>query len=181
MAYFKSYEEPLDAVMQRITAKISRPKIVEYGPGGSTKLMMNAAPESEILCIEHNRKWFEHYKTEFEKFAPNKPELQHIPLNKNYVNLPKEKYDPRSLDLVYVDGRKRVACLDLAKSLINQESGIIVLHDAERPRYRKGHEQWPRDKKIWAGTKGSRTLILVTDSRDYEALIHLETEPPRKR
>ncbi|MFP4383064.1 MAG: hypothetical protein ACLFSE_03400 [Spirochaetia bacterium] len=181
MAYFKSYEEPLNAVMQRMISKTSRPKILEYGPGGSTKLMMNTAPESEIFCIEHNRKWYEHYKTEFEEFSPNKPDLHYIPLKENYVTLSREKFDPRSLDLIYVDGRKRVACLDLAKTLIKQEDGIIVLHDAERPRYRKGHKEWPLDKKIWAGPKGSRTLILVTDPKDYEALIHLETEPPNRR
>ncbi len=181
MAYFKSYEEPLSAVMKQILKRTSRPNILEYGPGGSTMLMLQIVPESNILCIEHKKKWYEHYKTEFQKYEPNKPDLYHINLRDNYVTFPKEKFEPHSLDLVYVDGRKRVACLNLAEDLINKDTGIIVLHDAERPRYRKGYSNQPENRKIWAGKKGSRTLIVVSNEEDYNTLKGLETNPPKKR
>jgi hypothetical protein len=181
MAYFKSYEKPLSAVMQQILKRTSRPNILEYGPGGSTMLMLQVVPEANILCIEHKKKWYDHYKTEFKKYEPNKPDLYQIDLSDNYVTFPKEKFKPRTLELVYVDGRKRVACLNLARDLINKDTGIIVLHDAERPRYRKGHLNWPENRKIWAGKKGNRTLLLVSNEEDYDVLKDFETSPPGKR
>lgn len=49
-----------------------------------------------------------------------------------YVNRPKKL--KKKFDLIIVDGRKRVRCFNLAKTLL-KPGGKIILHDAWRKEY----------------------------------------------
>ncbi|MBN2735965.1 MAG: hypothetical protein JXR70_03220 [Spirochaetales bacterium] len=181
MAKFDSYKEPLTKVLELVKEKTNLPRIVEYGPGGSTKLMKQIIPDSIIVTVENKLKWYNKYKEEFSRFKNNNLKIFYCKLSQDYVEKPSEVVDSNSADLIYIDGRQRVRCLRLAKELLKKKTGLIVLHDAERKRYRPGYTDWPEKWRIWAGTKGHRTLILVSNKADFEKLRSLEREAPKNR
>ena len=89
MARFDSYREPLRQVMNYLQQITDTPRIVEYGPGGSTKLMLKEAPQAHVCCIEHKKKWFTHYKEEFQNID-SRIQLYYKKKSKGYV----KKYIP---------------------------------------------------------------------------------------
>jgi len=173
MAKFNSFVEPLTEILKLMKNVSENPYIVEYGPGGSTKLMLSAFPNADILTIEHDKKWYDIYRKDF-KDVPN-VNLQFVPLSENYVTYPDAS---KKADFVYVDGRKRAECLLFAQKIL-KPNGFIALHDAERATYKAGYANWPKNRQVWCGEKGNRTLILVTSQHDLDALIHLETSTPK--
>lgn len=169
MAIFDSYKDPLTKVMEILALKKKAPVIVEYGPGGSTKLMKNLLPEAQILSIEHKHKWYTHYLKEFSHNGYSDISLYHVPISYGYINFPLYKFEPGEVDLAYIDGRKRYSCMKAAMQLLDKKNGFIVIHDAERLRYRKCLKLWD-DNVVWFGRKFSKTVVFASNPEDTKRL-----------
>ncbi len=146
-----------------------RLEIVEYGPGGSTILMKEIAPDAHIISVEHKRKWYEYYREELEARGLSDIELRYEPDLSQYPSVPVELSAPRSVDLVYVDGRRRIACLRRARQLVSPD-GAVVLHDAERLHYALGYLGWKSARRVSFGSIAEKTLVFVQSDEDAAAI-----------
>lgn len=175
MAKFRSYLHPLTVVMEHVLSRSPDPVIVEYGPGYSTIVMKRLAPTSRIITVEDREQWLESCKAQFAEAEGNGTSLEGVTLlfhraGNGYVGAPDEHIRPGTADLVYVDGRRRAACLRHALDLIKPESGIVMLHDAERPFYVLGSRLWPRPRRIRDGGFMNRTLVFAPDAETARSL-----------
>lgn len=107
--------------------------ILEWGIGKSTKYFTDKLREKGVKFtwtgIEHDKTWFNRVKswnTGANLILADKD-------SKEYLK-PKGKYD-----VIYVDGRNRVKCLQNAKKLL-KKGGVVLLHDAQREKYQAGFE-----------------------------------------
>ena len=101
-------------------------RVLEWGAGGSTLFWPELFPEIQWVTIEHD---FRYAKEVQKKASPNV-----LLLHESYPDY----YGPHphlgKFDLIIVDGRHRVRCLDVARDLL-AEGGVVLLHDAGRPKY----------------------------------------------
>lgn len=122
-------------LLEKWCRAISPMRIIEWGPGESTCIMMKLCPEVEITSVEHNKRWFEEWKHLGCVILREAPEENRKDLGwLSYINAAEGKFD-----LAFVDGRERVRCLKFAKEHLNP-SGVAILHDAHREEYREGIE-----------------------------------------
>ncbi len=155
--------------MKHLITRKSRPIIVEYGPGESSMLMTGIAPEATVLSIEHKREWYEHYRLMFAERGLTNIDLKYIPDLGEYPGIPLRDYSPGTVDLVYIDGRRRIRCLFAARRLISHD-GIVVLHDGERLHYGIGYWGWKKAKKISFGSLVEKTLVFVQNENDKRSI-----------
>lgn len=126
-----SYEHHL-----RTICRARNPKnILEWGPGKSTRMMVEECPGAKILSIEHELKYINRFMAEG---CPENVTLIHKTLDmkggtsQGYITWPlylKEKYD-----LIFIDGRFRFDCIMIASLLLN-EKGVVIVHDTHRKIY----------------------------------------------
>ena len=122
------YEEPhtFGGFIEKYSKTIKPKRILEFGPGASTRCLRELNPDAEIITIEH-LKWY------FEKHLPSleKINVKCLLLSRdNYASPPiKGKFD-----LIFIDGvmELRVMCAVFAKKHLSK-NGIIILHDSQRP------------------------------------------------
>lgn len=109
-------------------------RILEWGPGESTLLMLHTCPNARIWSIEADKKWhkiytikFVNYPTVFIKYA-TAPRYWLLPLEMK-----------KAFDLIFVDGTcdYRVNCLKTAAQVLSDD-GVVILHDSERQKYSEG-------------------------------------------
>ncbi|MBS0232901.1 MAG: class I SAM-dependent methyltransferase [Proteobacteria bacterium] len=128
--------------------------ILEFGAGGST-LLAAERPGLQITSVDSDPGWFAKLR---EKPAINRAEkegrlrLLHIDIGPtgewghpiddtkrelwpNYSNLPWEMLDQKP-DLVFIDGRFRVACGLCTALHAKPGQTVVAVHDFERRRYR---------------------------------------------
>jgi hypothetical protein len=86
----------------------------------------------------------------------------------DYVSFPSQ-CDLR-FDLVLVDGRKRRRCVLAAASLLDA-SGVVLLHDAQRPYYHCALSTFPSSRRI-----GDELWIGAVESMSFEDVV-----PPQGR
>jgi len=132
---------------------IIRPKrILEWGPGESTKLMRELCPDAEIISVEHQRKYYDIWSKHFENDPKTKIILKEADESDRTLPCWDEYTQPvdGKFDLIFVDGRERVRCLRYAKKVITK-NGIVLLHDSERGYYKKGIELFEKLEE-WGGT-----------------------------
>jgi len=147
MARFHSYRPVLETLCRRLRPR----QILEWGPGESTVLMSDLLPDAKILSIEHDVIWY----ASVSKRLRNRPgvEVAHVPHllpyggSAGYVTYPLRRLlrtgsDLAVYDLIFVDGRSRCDCLTVAALLVAAR-GVVLLHDAERPNYRRGLSVFP--------------------------------------
>jgi predicted O-methyltransferase YrrM len=127
LAPFLSFERLLRKYLRLMKPK----RILEWGVGHSTRIMVEECPSSTIDSIEHHSYWFHKYQ-ETLKTYPNKVNLYYVPLDKGYATFPCQKYD-----LIFIDGRRRVECMQTSKRVVSK-AGVVILHDSERERYATG-------------------------------------------
>jgi FkbM family methyltransferase len=112
--------------------------VLEWGSGGSTTRI--AIKVKELHSIEYNMNWYDRVKAE----APANVKLHYVPKNKEeapgHDGTEEEYYDyvhfPATLgilfDLIFIDGRARVACAREAVKLL-KPGGCIIIHDYKNP------------------------------------------------
>jgi len=134
MATFDSYKDLLT-----YACAVFQPKnILEYGPGGSTKVMLETS-DAHIHSIENVYRWFEEARSSFG--GNDRVSLHYIKDHDEYVSSDFGlKYD-----LIFVDGfcDWRVDCLKAAISKL-APGGYVILHDSERAKYNKGKELYDK-------------------------------------
>jgi len=102
-------------------------RVLEWGSGGSTLYWPRMFPAMDWVSVEHNPDYAWALKG---KITPNVTLLRlDYP---EYHELTPEQVG--MYDLIIVDGRHRVRCLDIGRDLL-AHGGAVVLHDAGRERY----------------------------------------------
>lgn len=106
-------------------------RLFEYGCGNST--LWFAAHVREVVSCEHDARWY----TEVQRRLPGNVDLRLEPLGPSgrYAGLACEFHEP--FDVIFVDGRDRVACLKVAPEAL-APSGVIILDNSDRSEYEEG-------------------------------------------
>ncbi|WP_324262589.1 class I SAM-dependent methyltransferase [Altererythrobacter sp. H2] len=107
-------------------------RVFEYGSGASTAWLARRA--AQVISVEHHRDWSDRLQPLLIPF-PN-ASLWHRELDGGaYVNAIEEAGG--LFDLIVVDGRDRIACLNRALPFLKPD-GIVLFDDSGRRRYRAG-------------------------------------------
>lgn len=118
---------PEITALRRVLNERQPRRVLEWGSGGSTLYWPRMFPAVDWLSVEHNPLYVMALKG---KMSPNVTLLQlDYPA---YYELTPEKMG--MFDLIIVDGRHRVRCLNIGRDLL-VHGGAVVLHDAGRERY----------------------------------------------
>lgn len=106
--------------------------IFEWGPERSTKLILdNISSDSTLTSVEHDSYYYDKIKNEL---ADPRWTIHNIKVSgrvSQYAHIIK-KYP--KMDLIFVDGRRRVECIFAALTSITP-TGVIILHDSNRKSY----------------------------------------------
>lgn len=118
-----SFKDTLIKVLDIIKPK----KILEYGPGVSTSVMVVHPGVETIDSVEHDIAWYEKWRWQ-------------MPDNVNLIFQPNIDLYPlmgsdAPYDFIFIDGKVREICLFISKSRIHHV-GVVMLHDAERISYK---------------------------------------------
>lgn len=143
--------------VRKVLADPAIERVLEWGAGGSTVYWPKAFPRLEWWSVEHNREWYTAVKAA-------------LPTNANLILLPFPDYwklDLATFDLIIVDGRERVRCLDAARAYL-RPGGKVLLHDFSRSRYKPGIALY----------KTARTLVPPLPVRDHRGTILLSDPYP---
>lgn len=112
-------------------------RILEWGSGGST--IFFAERGARIISIEHDAAWAELAREELlRRKLTAQVEIHRIDLAANYVDVVDRLAG--SFDLVVVDGRRRVECVDKVHERV-VAGGWLVLDDSDREAYSPAVEQ----------------------------------------
>jgi hypothetical protein len=194
----------LKAIFNQFKSKKIR--VFEWGCGLSTlyysKYLKASGVDFEWHAIDNNKVWYEkvvskikgsnyqdNVRIYLKEFVPfwNKPGWGVIPPlcgafspkeegELAYVNFPRTFND--KFDIVVIDARFRRHCFEVARQVV-ASSGIVVLHDAQKPHYQVGLEKFPYQRfinsgawapfqelpnKVWVGVIDNKRLF---DSLSY--------------
>jgi len=100
----------------------------EWGAGNSTEILAKHLGGEHVTSVESDYDYLDMVKEKFQVAGVN------------FVFEPDERYYSQvngndfPYDLIFVDGKDRVNCLEKALELLSPR-GIVVLHDAERAEY----------------------------------------------
>jgi predicted O-methyltransferase YrrM len=177
---WRSFENLLAYVCQTKKPK----RILEWGPGRSTKCILANAPDCQILTIEHDQKWFNKAKAQFGTHP--QVDLQHRVISMKggqstgYINYPiwraiQDGHGLNSYDLIFVDGRSRFDCLVAAKLLL-KDDGVVILHDAHRANYMPAVESFSHHRVFGE----LRTAMMTKQPMDFMDGFSQEWKPEFK-
>lgn len=110
--------------------KICPRRIVEWGPGTSTEIMLQYAPDAKILSIEHDEAWLDVARQRF----GDRITLEHHRCDNRVSDYASNVIDKGAFDFAFVDGRRRVECVLTALACLNP-GGVVLLHDICRINY----------------------------------------------
>jgi len=113
--------------------------VLEWGSGKSTIAI--APLVKQVYSIENNKEWFD----ELKYIVPENVSLNYVPANeeptggddgtyqqfKDYVDFAATLN--RKFDIIFIDGRARVACAELAVKLL-KKNGLLFVHDMRNPK-----------------------------------------------
>jgi len=124
--------------------------VFEYGAGAST--LFFARHTGRVTAVEHDEKFAEYLRPRLQK---NVNLLGHEALSDAYVMAIRECGE--APDIVSVDGRNRVRCIQAAEPYLSAR-GVLILDDAEREEYREGicflKERGYRSVEFWGLAPG---------------------------
>lgn len=124
--------EPL---LRKYLNKVNPGKILEYGPGRSTEIMLEEC-SAEITSVEHHHNWYRKTKAKYPIDLIYKPLIREDGRCERDCGYATAGFDNAPYDLIFIDGRRRVECVFVALQVLN-EGGVIFLHDANRKNYRQ--------------------------------------------
>tara|TARA_B100000795_G_C22642348_1_gene376984 strand:- start:32 stop:718 length:687 start_codon:yes stop_codon:yes gene_type:complete len=136
-------------------------QVLEYGSGASTFWFAKRC--NNLTSVEHDKKYYQEVKEILKKkkikcdYNFCEPEnlsndykshkIKNVTF-KNYVlkgNLTKKKFD-----IIFIDGRCRIKCLQNSLKLI-KKNGIIIFDNSNRKEYRKSILDFPLKRKTIVG------------------------------
>jgi len=175
-----SYEHVLRTACRAINPK----RVLEWGPGASTRMITEECPGAQILSMEHEKKWANRFNQDP---LPNvKIVLRSVDLrggtSQGYVTWPLYQYkmnDGKGYDLIFIDGRFRFDCLVIASQLLNS-GGCVIIHDTHRKIYHPAFNLFKfcrNDKENRTAIMSDSNLELFDDSKNMwcNALTREET------
>ena len=126
----------------------------EFGSGGSTLWL--AQRVRSLISVEHQQLWFDRVSSRIKKLHLTNVDLLFQPDLRVY---PKTilAYPDRCFDFIFVDGRRRVKCVEYSVPNV-KPGGILILDNSERRRYREAFKRlkaWPRLDFKGPGRPGS--------------------------
>lgn len=143
-----SYMDALYTILDEFKPR----RCFEWGPGTSTQILCLYPSVEYVKSIEHSDFFYD--MIEKLNLQPLSLEIQSD--MDDYVGA----IGDGTYDLIFIDGRDRVRCLEMAKG----RSPIIMIHDAARQQYREAIKKY--DYVVW--TDDGNTAILT----DNEATFH---------
>jgi predicted O-methyltransferase YrrM len=142
-----SYADTLYALLDAFKPE----RVFEWGPGTSTQIMALHPSVKSVVSVEHEIQFYDM----IEKLNFGNVIFKYENGMEEYVKAPgDERYD-----LVFVDGRDRSRCLDMASKITD----LVVLHDAARSDYREAVENF----KFQVWTDQGNTAVLTNDEAVY--------------
>jgi predicted O-methyltransferase YrrM len=120
--------------------------VFEYGGGGSTAWFADHA--AQVTTVENDDDWYRMLESAMRK-ADNATILHRYasPGAADYA-ASIDKYDDELFDVVLVDGRQRIACVEHSMAKL-KFGGVLILDDSDRPKYADAYsllEDWPRQE-----------------------------------
>lgn len=117
----------LDFLEGRLTKELS---LFEYGSGNSTLFFANQV--RFVRSIEHDKSWYNKIKS----VIPSNAKISHVPLEDQQQYETIILQEEKQYDIILIDGRERMKCVKNAVQRLTSQ-GVIILDDAERPKYRE--------------------------------------------
>lgn len=133
----------LETIMQHRTGL----RVFEYGMGASTIWFAKQPSVEYVYSVEHEQEWFDktmQLGARDPDIVKNNPHLSIYLRKLPYNDVIKEVEPQRPFDIILVDGRNRVKCIEAAIPFLAKD-GILILDNSEREYYSKGIElmsQW---------------------------------------
>jgi predicted O-methyltransferase YrrM len=130
------------AVIDMLAEEVGREsRIFEYGGGGSTAWFADRA--GQVVTVEHDEAWHGALVAAMGDF--DNVDLIWTENLEEYVATI-DSYSEEPFDVIVVDGRERVACVERAMHRL-KPGGLLILDDSARPKYARARslmEGWPR-------------------------------------
>jgi predicted O-methyltransferase YrrM len=158
--YMRSDEK--EAIVKLIQERQFR-SVLEYGSGGSTVEFSALPGISRWLSIEHDPQWAERTTAAISKLPPDiarRIEVRLITDMEQYVFSP---WNGETFDLVFVDGRRRKACMCAARERL-EPGQAVLLHDAFRLKYQSSVVLFHRRTVLTMGTPIEQGLVLLENN-----------------
>lgn len=118
-------------------SKYPNPKILEFGAGCSTIFFTKFSP-SHLVSIEHGLNWFKSVQNYLQAYG-QKVDLRLLP---SHYYQECSKFDSDYFDLILIDAKDRMACLQAVRdNKILKPGGVVILDDADmRVKYQVADE-----------------------------------------
>ncbi|WP_141551676.1 class I SAM-dependent methyltransferase [Natrinema sp. CBA1119] len=110
--------------------RLAGTRLFEYGGGNSTVWYADRA--SKVVSVEDDEKWYRKIKP----LMPENASLHHISAE-TYANSIQSR---GPFDVIIIDGLDRNQCIEAAVPELS-DSGIIILDDAQRQKYKTGKQK----------------------------------------
>lgn len=117
-------------MLEKWLDKVQPQKVVEWGPGRSTQIILERCPTASVLSIEHDPSWF----MRAQGLRCSRLDLMLIDATSRNSNYATQAYSLGSVDFAFVDGRRRAECALVALSIL-RKGGVVMLHDWCRKNY----------------------------------------------
>lgn len=116
--------------------------VLEFGSGASTIWFLKNG--LNVISIEHDKEWYDKISGIIQE---NNFQCEYILAERPYSNICEKYYNNMLFDLVIVDGRDRVLCVEKSKKLVKPNK-FLMLDNDEREQYKKAHkilESWQKN------------------------------------
>lgn len=131
--------EAANVILAEYFKKNDKIKVLEFGMGAST-LWFLRQPQLEFLySVDHDQSWFDRINSEAFPLtdSPLKYECHLLP--RPYASVVCERFKDDYFDLIFIDGRDRVRCIESAIPKLKSD-GCLILDNSEREEYAPGIE-----------------------------------------
>lgn len=105
--------------------------LFEFGCGNSTKYFEKKI--GAVVAVEHDNTWFERIRSEVRPGT----EIILCDLNDGDRYVTAAARQERTFDIIVIDGRKRVACMEHSLNAV-APTGVIIFDDTDREEYNAG-------------------------------------------
>jgi len=127
----------------------------EYGAGNSTFFWRRFI--HRVVSVEHDKNWFDLLESEFTQ-SQNRHKLLFQPLNSESLYQKSILNEKGEFQLILIDGRERVACVDFAIQKLTLD-GLVIFDDTHRDKYKPGVERLKKlgfkELQFWGMGSGS--------------------------
>lgn len=174
----------LDIILEALT-NLQPARCLEWGAGGSTLQFPPRLPTLvSWLTLEHQRAWHDAVQARnrdprvaLRWIPPDHGEYAGTRLEGTYEDFRRYVDYPATLgmqwDFIFIDGRARAACLRAAHDLVT-DTGLVILHDANRPHYVEHLPPFPHLLRLTDYRRGRGGILLASRGRPIDAFIDVE-------